>query len=133
MPKPLLVPREIHVLRAFIAYFLGVFLLNHRIHHQTTEVYQNSGKGDQVQELSKCSGRTTPVAGKWIACLVQKSVNYKGFVSVNFWRVFQKNFTLSLNYLCWLLYCFLYMWWIVVWLLVFKFCIIFINTYSTPL
>lgn len=81
MPNPLLlVPRKIHVLRAFIAYFLGVFLLNHIIHHQTTEVYQNSGKGDQVEELFKCSGRTTAVVGKWIACLVQENVNYKGFV-----------------------------------------------------
>jgi hypothetical protein len=82
MPNPLLlVPREIHVLRAFIAYFLGVFLLNHRIHHQTTEVYQNSGKGDQVEELSKCSGRTIAVAGKWIACLVQESTCVNCFIA----------------------------------------------------
>jgi hypothetical protein len=30
------------------------------------------------------SRRATAVEGKWVACLMQDSVNSKGFVSVNF-------------------------------------------------
>jgi hypothetical protein len=71
--------KEVYVLRAFIACSLGVFFFfsNHKVHHQTTKVYQISDKRDQVEELSKISGRTTAVMVKQVTYSVQESVNSK--------------------------------------------------------
>jgi hypothetical protein len=42
-------------------------------------------KGDHIEGLCQLSlERATAVEGKWVACLIQDSVNCKGFVSVNF-------------------------------------------------
>jgi len=53
------------------------FFSNHKVHHQTTKVYQISDKRDQVEELSKISGRTTAVMVKQVTYSVQESVNSK--------------------------------------------------------
>jgi hypothetical protein len=62
---------------------LRVFVVNHNRSSTITEFYQSSSKGDQEEDFFRGPRRTTMVKGKWVTCLVQGCVNYKGFVSVN--------------------------------------------------
>jgi hypothetical protein len=42
-------------------------------------------KGNHVERLCQLSlEMATMIEGKWVACLIQDSVNNKGFVSMNF-------------------------------------------------
>jgi hypothetical protein len=117
--------------------------------------YRNSSRGDQVEELPKCYGRTIAIADKWIVCLVQWCVNcnifckYEHLVIFHYSivdlfikfgcpvmvlllksssKVLQKVFISSTNYLCWLIYCFQY----ILWSIIYKFRII-LRTHIQPL
>jgi hypothetical protein len=77
--------KEKFVIWSFKYISLRVFVVNYN-HSLTTEVYRSFGKGDQVEELSRGSEKTTAVAGKWVTCLVQECFecfNCKGLVSIN--------------------------------------------------